>query len=136
MFLKRLILPTLLCLIAPLYANAAEARSLEAEHQCLALALYWEARGEARRGMVAVGWTILNLVIGTAGYVLALPLPNYSSIHRRTQPAMRCSITAPVLVFRGNARESEPPASGTTSFTDDRPCSEGRGVEPDFLLWS
>ena len=60
MFSKRVILSTLLCLLAPLYVTDAKARSLEAEHQCLALALYWEARGETRRGMVAVGWTILN----------------------------------------------------------------------------
>jgi len=60
MFGKRRILPVLLCLMAPLYVSDAEARSMEAEHQCLALALYWEARGETRRGMIAVGWTILN----------------------------------------------------------------------------
>ena len=60
MLSKRLILPVLLCLVASLYANDSQASSLEAEHQCLALALYWEARGETRRGMVAVGWTILN----------------------------------------------------------------------------
>ena len=60
MFGKRLILPALLCLMAPLYMSNVEARSIEAEHQCLALALYWEARGETRRGMIAVGWTILN----------------------------------------------------------------------------
>lgn len=60
MFSTRLILPALLCLMAPLYPDNAAARSMEAEHQCLALALYWEARGETRRGMVAVGWTILN----------------------------------------------------------------------------
>jgi spore germination cell wall hydrolase CwlJ-like protein len=60
MFSKRLIPPVLLCLMAPLYAHDAQARSLEAEHQCLSLALYFEARGETRRGMIAVGWTILN----------------------------------------------------------------------------
>ena len=60
MFAKRLILAAVLCLMGPLYVADAEARSLEAEHQCLALALYWEARGETRRGMIAVGWTILN----------------------------------------------------------------------------
>lgn len=60
MLSKCLLLPTLICLIAPLYVTDAEARSLEAEHRCLALALYWEARGENRRGMIAVGWTILN----------------------------------------------------------------------------
>lgn len=30
--------------------------------QCLALAMYWEARGEGRRGMVAVGSVVLNRV--------------------------------------------------------------------------
>ena len=59
-FSKRVILAAVLCLIASLYGNNAQARSLEAEHQCLSLALYWEARGETRRGMIAVGWTILN----------------------------------------------------------------------------
>ena len=33
---------------------------MQREHHCLALALYWEARGESRRGIVAVGWTIIN----------------------------------------------------------------------------
>jgi spore germination cell wall hydrolase CwlJ-like protein len=60
MLSKRLILPVLLCLIASLYADDTQASSIEAEHQCLALALYWEARGETRPGIVAVGWTILN----------------------------------------------------------------------------
>lgn len=39
---------------------SAEARDLRDEHQCLSLALYWEARGEPQLGMIAVGWTILN----------------------------------------------------------------------------
>ena len=43
-------------------ANDAGAASLQEEQQCLALSLYWEARGEGRRGMVAVGWTVLNRV--------------------------------------------------------------------------
>lgn len=30
------------------------------QQECMALAMYWEARGEGRRGMEAVGWTILN----------------------------------------------------------------------------
>lgn len=47
-------------LFVTLYANDGNARSLKAEHQCLSLALYWEARGESRSGMIAVGWTILN----------------------------------------------------------------------------
>lgn len=40
----------------------ANAASLRDEQHCLALALYWEARGEGRIGMVAVGWTVLNRV--------------------------------------------------------------------------
>jgi len=43
-------------------ARSAQAGSLEQEKHCLALTLYWEARGEGRRGMVAVGWTVLNRV--------------------------------------------------------------------------
>ena len=50
----------LLCVLAVLHARTADARSLRDEQQCMALAIYWEARGEGRRGMVAVGWTILN----------------------------------------------------------------------------
>ncbi len=38
----------------------ADTRIQQEEHYCLALALYWEARGEPERGKVAVGWTILN----------------------------------------------------------------------------
>lgn len=30
------------------------------QQECMALAMYWEARGEEDLGMVAVGWTILN----------------------------------------------------------------------------
>ena len=41
-------------------APDAQARALEREHHCLALALYWEARGEPELGMIAVGWTIIN----------------------------------------------------------------------------
>ena len=33
-----------------------------AEQQCLALAMYWEARGEGERGMLAVGSVVLNRV--------------------------------------------------------------------------
>lgn len=32
------------------------------ELECLALALYWEARGDGRRSMTAVGWTVLNRI--------------------------------------------------------------------------
>lgn len=38
-------------------------RPINSEAQrCLALNLYWEARGEGRNGMYAVGWTVLNRV--------------------------------------------------------------------------
>jgi hypothetical protein len=60
MSVGRIILPGLLCILASLYAKDADARSLQDEQQCLALAIYWEARGEGRQGMIAVGWTILN----------------------------------------------------------------------------
>ena len=56
----RLILAGLAFVLALPCANIARARGLQQEHHCLSLALYWEARGESRRGMVAVGWTILN----------------------------------------------------------------------------
>lgn len=32
------------------------------QQECLALAMYWEARGEGRHGMEGVGWTVLNRV--------------------------------------------------------------------------
>lgn len=32
------------------------------DKECLALNLYWEARGEGRKGMLAVGWVVLNRV--------------------------------------------------------------------------
>src|SRR6185312_11527514 len=37
-----------------------KAASADAQQQCLAMAMYWEARGEGTRGMTAVGWTVLN----------------------------------------------------------------------------
>jgi spore germination cell wall hydrolase CwlJ-like protein len=36
------------------------------EQECLALAMYWEARGESDEGMTAVGWTIMNRVASPA----------------------------------------------------------------------
>ena len=56
----RLSLAYALLLLLTAAAPDAQARPLEREHHCLALALYWEARGESELGMVAVGWTILN----------------------------------------------------------------------------
>jgi len=43
-------------------AAPAHAGTLQNEQHCLALTLYWEARGEGRAGMLAVGWTVLNRV--------------------------------------------------------------------------
>lgn len=40
----------------------AEQRAPAQQIDCLALAIYWEARGESERGKLAVGWTILNRV--------------------------------------------------------------------------
>lgn len=34
----------------------------ERNRDCMALALYWEARGEGPLGMAAVGWTIMNRI--------------------------------------------------------------------------
>lgn len=44
------------------YAGDAQAASISEQQRCLAEAMYWEARGEGRRGMIAVGWTVLNRV--------------------------------------------------------------------------
>src|SRR5689334_19549364 len=40
--------------------RSRKAASANAEQQCLAMAMYWEARGEGTLGMTAVGWTVLN----------------------------------------------------------------------------
>lgn len=48
--------------LAPLLPLDAGARTIAEEHNCLALAIYWEARGEVRPGMYAVGWVVLNRV--------------------------------------------------------------------------
>jgi N-acetylmuramoyl-L-alanine amidase len=50
----------LLIALASLLPREAGAGGLQEEQQCLAMAIYWEARGEGRQGMVAVGWTIIN----------------------------------------------------------------------------
>jgi N-acetylmuramoyl-L-alanine amidase len=56
----RLLLPGLLIVLASLYPGESRAGDLQGEQQCLAMAIYWEARGEGRQGMIAVGWTIMN----------------------------------------------------------------------------
>lgn len=58
---KSVLFFSLLLLIASTSSpNKAVAASLEVEQRCLALNLYWEARGEDRSGMIAVGWVVLN----------------------------------------------------------------------------
>jgi len=49
-------------LVAFCAADTSRAASLREEQRCLALTLYFEARGEGRDGMLAVGWTVLNRV--------------------------------------------------------------------------
>ncbi len=41
-------------------ASSRTATSANAQQECLAMAMYWEARGEGLGGMTAVGWTVLN----------------------------------------------------------------------------
>ena len=52
----------LMSLTVAFCAGSAHAATLAEEQNCLALNLYWEARGEGRSGMIAVGWVVLNLV--------------------------------------------------------------------------
>lgn len=59
---KRIASVVMILLFTLFDADVAQTASLQEEQQCLALSIYWEARGEGRRGMVAVGWTILNRV--------------------------------------------------------------------------
>ena len=47
-------------LVAPPRADAAQTGWFRQQQQSMALNMYWEARGEGRDGMVAVGWTVLN----------------------------------------------------------------------------
>ena len=62
MKLNKAISVLLLAFVASIIAKDINARTLRQEQFCLALSIYWEARGEDRRGMIAVGWTILNRV--------------------------------------------------------------------------
>lgn len=59
---KRAIVLASVAIIALFGTPDADAAWPGSEQQCLALSLYFEARGEGREGMVAVGWTILNRV--------------------------------------------------------------------------
>ena len=47
-------------LLALFHADAAETSWFKEQQQCMALNMYWEARGEGTDGMIAVGWTVLN----------------------------------------------------------------------------
>jgi len=58
----RAIVHVVIAVVALSSGADVSAASLRHEQQCLALALYWEARGEGRNGMIAVGWTVLNRV--------------------------------------------------------------------------
>lgn len=49
-----------LALFAAVDASAAETSWFNEQKQCMALNMYWEARGEGSQGMIAVGWTVLN----------------------------------------------------------------------------
>lgn len=49
-----------------LAGKPAAAHDVQRETQCLALAMYWEARGEGTAGMTAVGWTVMNRVYSPA----------------------------------------------------------------------
>jgi len=49
-------------ILAPVLPTEAVAASRQEEQRCLALTMYFEARGEGRRGMIAVAWTVLNRV--------------------------------------------------------------------------
>ena len=62
MNLKQNVLAVFFCVGALMCSLESSASTNEDEHHCLALALYWEARGETDAGMIAVGWTILNRV--------------------------------------------------------------------------
>ena len=58
--IERMIAVAIIGIVAPLCAGNVNAQSLGEEQNCLALSIYWEARGEIRRGMIAVGCTVLN----------------------------------------------------------------------------
>ena len=62
--IERMIAVAIIGIVAPLCASDVNAQTLDEEQNCLALSIYWEARGEIRRGMIAVGWTVLNRTRG------------------------------------------------------------------------
>jgi spore germination cell wall hydrolase CwlJ-like protein len=59
---RRVVLAAGLGVVAQFGAGRAEASLFREQQDCLALTMYWEARGEGRDGMIAVGWTVLNRV--------------------------------------------------------------------------
>lgn len=52
-------LTAIICLSVSQNASA-QSPAVQKQIDCIAMALYWEARGESERGMIAVGWAILN----------------------------------------------------------------------------
>ena len=61
-FVKHVALLALMGTLTQCFTVDANAASMSEEQHCLALSIYWEARGEGRHGMIAVGWTVLNRV--------------------------------------------------------------------------
>lgn len=59
---RRNALVVLIGVLTHFCTSNANSASLSEEQHCLAQSLYWEARGEGRQGMIAVGWTVLNRV--------------------------------------------------------------------------
>lgn len=58
---QRLVAVLIQAALAVLTAALPNATAAEpGESDCLALAMYWEARGGGREAMVAVGWVVLN----------------------------------------------------------------------------
>ncbi|HJR71609.1 MAG TPA: cell wall hydrolase [Gammaproteobacteria bacterium] len=49
-----------LALLFQFDSDAAETGWFKEQQHCMALNMYWEARGEGTDGMIAVGWTVLN----------------------------------------------------------------------------
>jgi spore germination cell wall hydrolase CwlJ-like protein len=61
--MRRLLAAALACvfaLVAPMAAHAAVPKPDPRAVEALALAMYHEAKGEGPRGMLAVGWVVLN----------------------------------------------------------------------------
>ena len=50
----------LVIVVTGLLLTCPSAQAATEDAECLALAIYWEARGESDNGKRAIGWTILN----------------------------------------------------------------------------